>query len=316
MQRQVGILFFNLLITGIINQPVFLYGSHAERISSIECEEIQLSVTGTQGTPIRNAVVVVEGRRRYLTDDRGRVSIGCPPDLKLPVWIEVSAAGFQTRSQTIRGPSDTGCDIVLNREDAARAGGRDTVSVAELSSEFQERSARLQDEGLDALHRRDYNRAAEYFHHALELTPSSPEIYNNIGVAWARRNDLAKAADWFEKAFALAPFDVVVEGNLGLIRWLQNRCEESYKLLETAIERGYSSASGFYAMGIMALQREHPAEAVRHLSKVNPKVFTYRDLFRSIAFQDLSKPRDALKSRRDFLKRNPVLPVLAIYEPH
>ncbi len=315
LSRQIGILFLGCLVSLFVNEPESLYGrpSH-EQISEMECREVRLSVTGIEGEPISTAVVVVRGRQRYLTDAQGKVSLGCPPGFKFPFMIEVSAAGYRSRSRIIRQASDVDHDVVLSREDPRRDSVGASVSVAELSLKNQERSSQLQKEGLKALDRRDFDKAEECFRQALELTPSSAAICNNIGVACARRHQVAKAADWFEHALALAPMNAVVAGNLGLVRWLQQRSEESFKLLQMASKRGYAPAAARYVMGIMTLEKGHPAEALKQLAKVSPKVFRYRDLLRSIAFQDLGNSKAAEKSRREFWVRNPAPLAMATYK--
>ncbi|HYK90095.1 MAG TPA: tetratricopeptide repeat protein, partial [Acidobacteriota bacterium] len=181
------------------------------------------------------------------------------------------------------------------------------------SAEVQDRSAHLQEQGLGAFRRGDLDAADDLFRRALDLTPSSPSIYNNIGVTFARRLDIAEAACWLEKAFSLAPLDPTVGGNLGVIRWLQGRFEESYRLLEASIVRGYSSAGACYAMGIMSLQKGRPANAIKHLSRVRHGDYKYRDLFQSVALENLNKLDAAMKCYRRFRKQNPVPWFLATY---
>ncbi len=315
--RQIGILFLNILISLVVNQTPPAYGrlGTAPGLNG-DCSELRLSVRGFDGSPIPGALVVVNGSMHFFSDSRGSVVVDCRPDTRLPIQVEAGAEGFQTRSTVVRGTDNREIEIVLSRGSETPVPSRDSVSIAELSRDVQVKSLDLQQEGLDAIHRGDYDRADSLFQRALALTPSSPSIYNNLGVACARRQEVAQAANWFEKAFRLAPFDSTTEGNLGVIRWAQNRCEESYRLIKASVGRGYSSAGAFYALGIMELQRGLPAESVRHLSRTKSKEFAYRDLYLYVAYAKLNKPDDALKSYRRFRKRMPVPWIAAGYASH
>lgn len=199
------------------------------------------------------------------------------------------------------------------QESAIRGFSRGTVGIAELSPEAQEKSLQLQEAGMDALRHANYEGADRLLRQALELTPSAYTIYNNLGVSSVRSLRLNEASEWLDKAHAMAPFDPVVTGNLGLIRWMQTRNEESYDLLQIAVGHGYSSGSAHYALGVMALQRGYPLEAVRNLSKVNRRSYPARDLYLSLALRELGRIGPSAKSLRKFLAGNRAPWFLAAY---
>ncbi len=190
---------------------------------------------------------------------------------------------------------------------------RGTINVTELSPAAQRESLQLQQAGLEAFRHAKYGDADKLLRQALELTPSSYVIYNNLGVNSARSLQLNEAARWLEKAQAMAPFDPVVTGNLGVVFWLQNRVDESYELLQKALDRGYTLAIAHYAIGLMALQKQHPLDAVRHLSKADCRIFPYRDLYLSMALQQMGKADSAAKRLRRFLRGCPAPWFLAAY---
>ncbi len=202
------------------------------------------------------------------------------------------------------------------QEGTIRGLSRGAVGVAELSPQASRKSLQLQEAGLNALHHADYLGADRLLHQALALTPSAYAIYNNLAVGCAARSRLSEAAGWLEKAWALAPFDPIVAGNLGVIRWLQERTDESYNLLRTALNRGYNSGAAHFAMGVMALQREYPLEAVRNLSKANRTRFPARDLYLSLALRELGKVDAAAKNLRKFLEGNTAPWFLAAYSAY
>ncbi len=248
-----------------------------------------------------------------MADSSGLVQINCSPELKAPVVVEVSAEGYQARSVLVREDSASAAEVILRRQEAEMV--RDTVSANELLPEVQEKSFRLQKEGLAALHRADYGVADSLFRQALALTPSSTAIYNNLGVTCARRSRMDLAIAWLEKALALDPYNPCVSGNLGILRWAQNQFEESYRLLKFALGNGYRLKEADYVLGLLALRRGSTNEAIKHLSKVSAKDYRDRDLFLSVAFQKKNRQTAALRSHREYIKKNPVAWLTASYEP-
>jgi Tfp pilus assembly protein PilF len=188
------------------------------------------------------------------------------------------------------------------------------VDVSELSPRVQDRALQLQKRGLNAFLQSDYLAAENLFRQALELTPSSYSLCNDIGVGYARRMRWTEAAEWIEKAHSMAPWDPQIAGNLGIIRWLQDRNAESYDLLLMAIEHHYTPSLVCYAAAVMALQKHRPLEAVRNLSKVHGKGFPYRYLYLALAQRELGKSDSAAKSWRKFLEGNRAPFFLAAYQ--
>ncbi len=183
---------------------------------------------------------------------------------------------------------------------------RGTVTVGELSVEVEEKSLHLQEQGLEAFKHADYLAADSLLRQALDLTPSSATIYNNLGAVCLRQRRLDLAAGWLERALALAPQDPCIMGNLGIVRWLQYRSEESYRLLKLALVRGYTYGPGQYILGLLSLERGSTGAAIRHLSKASPNEFPERDLYLSVAYRKENRLKPAEQSYRKFLKRNPV----------
>lgn len=273
--------------------------------SSQDRRDIRLYVKRIDGVPIPGAQLTIDGSVVSISDSGGTATLTCQPGVMPPILLEVHAAGFKAQSVMIHDLDLPDKEVVLRRYDPVRRIMSGTVRVNELTREVQENSVRLQNQGLAAIRRREYVIAEQLFHTAMELTPSSYAIYNNIGVVYARQNDITEAGTWFEKALAIVPHNALVSANLGLIRWAQDRREESYTLLHWSLSRGYSSPSAHYALGILSLQKGLSAEAAKHLKKTKPGEFRYRDLFLSFAQRSMGKLDAGMKSYWRFLRSSP-----------
>ncbi len=250
------------------------------------------------------AVVPEDTGMAVTTDSDGMVDLPCRfMENMLPV-LKVSAGGYTPTSVTLL-PNSSYFTIRLDRSEPVTRAAGTTVSASELSTDVQAKSIRLQDEAGRALDRRDYDEAGKLLLEALQLTPSSPGIANNLGVVALRHKDLEAAASWFQKAAEEAPYKGDILGNLGLVRWMQHRADESYNILIKACSRGYESPVGHYILGTVSLEKGQNREAAEHLKKAPADRFPYRDLYLSIALRNCGKTKAAEESYRNFLRRNP-----------
>jgi Tfp pilus assembly protein PilF len=269
---------------------------------SYGCGELRLMIRDEGGRPISGAAVRTESGMVMSSDSTGWIEVATGNLIHLPMHVEVDAQGYKSR-QAYLGPTDCQVEIGLERV-PTNSSYAPTISADELRPDVQKQSMALQQQAEKAMRAKDYVAVEHLLHQALELTPSSSGIYNNIGVAFLRMGNLDQAAEWFEKAVRLAPFDPLLTGNLGLTRWLQHRTDESRRLLSTAVARGYSVPSAHYILGVTALGRGHDREAIRELSKVG-KNYPYRDLFLAVALGNTGKSSKAHKELRDFFRRYP-----------
>ncbi len=271
-----------------------------------DCRNLSVLVRERNGLGISGATVRVEGVWEATTDSDGIAVFDCRHIGHFPGMVEVTASGYQPARVPIDPLSNQPETVELDRAGPPMPYAGNKVDEKELSPEVQEKSAHLQAEASKALAAHDYETAQGLLLAALRLTPSSPAIYNNLGVTSLHYHDIETAATWFEKAVRASPYDPSLAGNLGLVRWLQHRAEESYTLLLRANDLGYQSAAGHYVLGLMSLQRGFPQKAVEHLKKIPQEKFSYRDLYLSIALRACGKTRAAQESYQNFLRRNPV----------
>jgi tetratricopeptide (TPR) repeat protein len=186
-----------------------------------------------------------------------------------------------------------------------------TVSARELQSDVQEKSIELQQQAAVELRSGRYEEAEKLLRRALELTPSSGAICNNIGLTYLRRHNIDEAAPWFERAVERAPYSAQTVGNLGLLRWIQGRREESFRLLDRATASGFDSPMARYLLGILYLQKMRPRDALEQLKQSSSERLPYRDLYLSVAYAQVGDEKAARKSYHEYVRKNPAPLILA-----
>ncbi len=239
------------------------------------------------------------------TDADGIVEIPCRLMHGTFPSVKVTASGYKPTRATLMPDSRSRFVVTLDKGEPIVGSSGTTVSAAELSTNVQNQSERLQEEASKALARQDYQNAGKLLMEAFQLTPSSPGIANNLGIVYLHLRDMESAGHWFQKAAEEAPYKGEILGNLGLVLWLQHRSDESYSVLTKASAHGYESSLAHYILGTVSLERGQSREAAQHLKKISPDKFRYRDLYLSIALRNCGKAKSADESYRNFIRRNP-----------
>ncbi len=91
-----------------------------------------------------------------------------------------------------------------------------------------------QQAGVEALGRKDYSQALRFLHEAVKYSPKSPELWSNIGVAYAGKSELAKAEESWKKALEVDYKYHDARLNLGILLTRLKRYPEAEKLLMDA----------------------------------------------------------------------------------
>jgi Tfp pilus assembly protein PilF len=269
-----------------------------------DCSKVVVHVRDSSGLGIANAMVTVNQAWTYTTDFDGAATLECRPDMNSGALVEVTAHGFKPQSRVLHQLKFGDANIYLDRAISESRVSSATVSVKELRPDVQARSEELQEKAVKALQNGEDMAAEELLKEAFELTPSSGSICNNLGVAYLQRNEYGEAAAWFEKAAAAAPYNPLILGNLGLIRWYQNRQDESYMLLDRAVTGGYSSPFGHYLLGVMFLQKDEYKKSIEQMRKTDRERFPYRDLYISLAQRMKGDQKAAVRSYRTFVENH------------
>jgi tetratricopeptide (TPR) repeat protein len=269
----------------------------------LDRQSISVLVRDNQGLGIAGARMELDGLYTATTDSAGMAVFNCQHNLPPVATLKVNAIRFKSCTVEIALTGDDTEVVELERADPESISTESRVNVQELSPTVARESARLQRQASKALLAHDYLGAEKLLKEALQLTPSSSAVCNNLGIAYLQARDLDGAAVWFEKAVEAAPYDPVILGNLALVRWAQARTEESYRLLVRADSLGYASAAGHFILGLVSLQQRRWAKAVKHLKMTPETRFPLRDLYLSIALRSCGTMKEADQKYRSFLKR-------------
>jgi len=278
-------------------------------VGRLPCRDISLTVTDANGIAIMGADIVTENQGLEITTDSlGFAAIPCHAvGRNFLSTVTVRAPGYKAMQVNLVPDVSSRLEVHMDRgENLGRLSAGATVNASELRVDVQKRSARLQSLAEKALADKDYDGAEKLLAEALQLTPSTASIANNIGILALRRKDIDGAALWFQKASDEAPYkqpDIL--GNLGLVRWMQRQYQESYTVLTKAYAQGYQSGFGNYIMGTMELRLGNTKDAIEHLKRASADSFPDRDLYLSLALRRCGKQKAADESYRAFLKHNP-----------
>lgn len=306
-----GLVLVSVLIAEVSLQAQWKSPLANARISNASgpvCRDIVLEVTDANGIAIMGADIGTENQGLEITtNSEGFAAIPCRTIGRgiLPT-ITVTAPGYKAMQVNLIPDAGSPMEVRLARgENSASRTAGPTVKASELNAEIQKHSERLQRLAEKAMAEEDFDGAEKYLVEALQLTPSTASIANNLGILALHRSDLAEAASWFQKASEAAPYKPDILGNLGLVRWMQRQYQESYTILTKAYSRGYESGLGNYILGTIELRMGHSKNALEHLKKASADRFPHRNLYLSLALRNCGKQKAADESYREFLKHNP-----------
>ena len=271
------------------------------------CRDVAVMVTDTNGIGIMGADVATDNNGFELTtDSQGFVDIPCLTMERASPTVTVTAPGYRPTRVALIPDARSRFEIRMDRKpDTIDRPTGATVDASELSRNVQKQSAQLQKQAETALAAKDYENAGKFLSQAFQLTPSEPNIANNLGVVALHKKDFDAAGSWFQKAADEAPYKPAILGNLGLVRWMQHRDEDSYTILGKAFAHGYESGLGHYIMGTISVEKGNYKDAVDHLKKIPAERFPYRDLYLSMALRNSGKTKAAEETYMSFLRRNP-----------
>ena len=91
--------------------------------------------------------------------------------------------------------------------------------------------------------------AIEQFNKAVEIYPSYPDCFEQLGLAYYRVKDLSKSMDSYQKALALNNTKAVTWSNLGIIYFEQGNYPKAYELYSKALSLDSNYADGYFNMG-------------------------------------------------------------------
>ncbi|GJM07866.1 MAG: hypothetical protein DHS20C11_01420 [Lysobacteraceae bacterium] len=131
----------------------------------------------------------------------------------------------------------------------------------------------LNDLGVTALYRGDFDSAVSYFEQAIEIDPT-PEAFSNAGTTYFYAADYDRAADSYREALKLAPQNFILAGNLAdALRLAGKDNNEEYlqgvELARSAMEVSETNMLAAAAAGLYLARAGRFSDAVEMISKVD-----------------------------------------------
>lgn len=110
-----------------------------------------------------------------------------------------------------------------------------------------------------------FDDARSLFDHALTFSPDNPQLYNNIGIAYAREKKFERAKEYFAKALAHGPATAEVLCNLANVHRDTGRHGDAVDYYEKALASDSTFVKAAYNAGRMLLSQDEPAAAEKWL---------------------------------------------------
>lgn len=135
----------------------------------------------------------------------------------------------------------------------------------ELSKEFPDCSQLLQASGGAYANMGNFKLAIRSYLRLMELDPSNPNVYNNLGVLHKSERNYEKALLYYRKALELRPDFAEAHNNLGNLVSDQGHLEASLNYYNDAIEANSNFIQAYLNLGVAYLNLGQVALAVKTL---------------------------------------------------
>lgn len=161
--------------------------------------------------------------------------------------------------------------------------------------------------GLEYLNKGEFDKAAQHFEAAIEISPEFYQAHNNLGVASIKLDRVEDAEKHFSRAVEIEPENVVGLKNLAYIRMNLQRYQEAIDPLAKALRLDGNDAKAEMYLGEAYVMEKEEASAKKHFLKailLNPQL---AHAYYRLGFIFLNEKHydEALKHFQGFLKLNP-----------
>jgi tetratricopeptide (TPR) repeat protein len=109
--------------------------------------------------------------------------------------------------------------------------------------------------------------ARSLFEHALTFSPDNPQLYNSIGITYAREKKFGLAQEYFDKALAHGPATAEVLCNLANVHRDTGRHRDAVDYYEKTLAIDSTYVKAAYNAGRMLLSQDEPAAAEKWLRR-------------------------------------------------
>lgn len=149
--------------------------------------------------------------------------------------------------------------------------------------------------------------AIKHIQRSIELDPTVPDWYNNLGNVLLESMRLTDAADAYAKAAGMSPGNATLLNNLGALRRAQERYDEAEDLYKQALALDNTRPDVHNNLGNLCQLTNRPQEALAHFCEAlihNPKHSVARKML-GVAYYTLGRFEEAAQIYRDWLLEDP-----------
>ncbi|RMF24098.1 MAG: tetratricopeptide repeat protein [Bacteroidetes bacterium] len=133
----------------------------------------------------------------------------------------------------------------------------------------------------------EYDKAIEFYQHALRLDPEYPEARHNLAVTYRdagrhygeQRNDLSRSLQYLQKAYELLPDDYETLRLLGVANGLAGRPERAVEFFRRAAEKEPQNADAWFNLAVACFNAGRQEEGLRYQQKaleLDPNILEQR----------------------------------------
>lgn len=184
---------------------------------------------------------------------------------------------------------------VAAQSESFSVGQNSASPAASAANTVPEQAKRIFQEGQAALNQGDLDRAEAAFRKVLQLDKNSAAARANLGVVEMRRKQWDRALIELREAQRLAPSLTGIQINIGLVEYRRANYAEAIPPFESALRDDPELLQPRYLLGLCYTFVERPADAVRTLEPLWPKMsdqFVYLYVLANAAFRSGNKAVD------------------------
>lgn len=223
--------------------------------------------------------------------------------------IEVSAAGFQTSTQTFSVISSHQVFTVLVRLKLDTSANGEAVKPGQVLAPKAQKET---EKGLASLKAGNLNDAQKHLEAAFKLAPTNADVAFLLGYLYLQKNDKVNAKTYFEKATSFNPNHIRALTSLGQLYMDDGDYKAAVDPLEKAVAADAEHWQAHWMLA-EAYLHTHDLEKARQQAELAIKTgkgaAKNAELVLANALAGLGKPKEAIDAYQAFLEANPNSPV-------
>lgn len=123
--------------------------------------------------------------------------------------------------------------------------------------------------GLSYTIKREWDKAISYFEKSLVINPEFTEVHNNLGIIYQEKGDFERAKKEFQKVISDQNYQQkeIAYYNLARFYYIQKNYEESFKMVNLAIEKRNNYSIAHNLKGLILQEKGRLKEAEQSFRK-------------------------------------------------